>query len=189
MQTLPPLLSPETTHVHVCGQLGSHTGLQSGGVPPAPGTHSCPDGQGGVHTGVVVVVVVVVVCSWQVPPEQLPLQHCVFCLQCFPTGLHLAAAAATPPRPRDDSVSGYGLVPCSRNYVPLRHPANFGETLSRRSASSILTASHLPDRPGIVNLGTQELLGCSPSARFTRSTAGTITSAMPVHARSVTASS
>ncbi len=35
----------------------------------------------------------------------------------------------------------------------------------------------------------QEPFGCSPSARFTRSTAGGITSTMPLHARSVTASS
>jgi hypothetical protein len=37
--------------------------------------------------------------------------------------------------------------------------------------------------------GAQDLFGCSSSSRFTRSTAGGITSPMPVHTRSVTASS
>ncbi len=38
-------------------------------------------------------------------------------------------------------------------------------------------------------LHPQDLLGCSLSACFARSTAGGITSPMPVHTRSVTASS
>jgi hypothetical protein len=118
MQTLPLLLSPETTHVHVpCGQLGVHTGLQSGGVPPAPGTHSCPGGQGGVHTGVVVVVVVVV-CSWQVPPEQLPLQHCVPFLHAFPLRLHPGGSAEASRMPTDASAPPTRAAPINLSALP-----------------------------------------------------------------------
>ena len=42
---------------------------------------------------------------------------------------------------------------------------------------------------GAGEAGAQDLFGLSSSARFTRSTAGGITSPMPVHTRSATASS
>ena len=90
----------------------------------------------GRHPGVVEVVlvevevvgagVVVVVCAWQVPPEQMPLQHWWFFLHFFPVDLDSLSVPASP-MPSD----------------PKRAPDGGGTHQPERLASRDAAAGHL----------------------------------------------
>ena len=60
---------------------------------------------------VVVLVVVVVDCAWQLPPEQLPLQHWVPLVHVLPMRLHPGGSADASPMPRDPNAPPRPLPP------------------------------------------------------------------------------
>jgi len=60
---------------------------------------TCPDGQ-----------------AAHLPPEQLPLQHCLFFLHFFTASLHSSSAAATPPS--DPSAPSTRAAPISLSALP-----------------------------------------------------------------------
>jgi hypothetical protein len=90
-----------------------------------------------------------------VPPEQLPLQHCVALLQCFPPGLHLlGAAAATPPKPSDPSApptraAPINLIALRREMLPLESPIA-SSSKERSLASGDILAPSLPKKGGLI---------------------------------------
>jgi hypothetical protein len=75
-----------------------------------------------VEVLVVLLVVLVVVCVWQVPLEQLPLQHCLPFVQVLPLRLQPGGepggAAVASPMPSDASVLPTRTAPISLNTLP-----------------------------------------------------------------------
>ena len=75
-----------------------------------------------MHAGVVevevVLVVVVVVCAWQLPPEQLPLQHWVPLVQFLPLRLQPIGSAEASPMPSDPSVPPTRAAPINLRALP-----------------------------------------------------------------------
>jgi len=65
-----------------------------------------------------VVVEVVVVCAWHVPPEQLPLQHWSFLVQCLPLRLHPGGSADASPMPTDPSAPPTRAAPINLRALP-----------------------------------------------------------------------
>jgi hypothetical protein len=80
-----------------------------------------------VEVLVVLLVVVVVVCAWQLPLEQLPLQHCSFLVQFLPLRLQPGGSAEASPMPSDPSVLPMMAAPINlsalrREMLPLASP-------------------------------------------------------------------
>src|SRR5919112_1658429 len=107
-----------------------------------------------MHAGVVevevVLVVVVVVCAWQLPPEQLPLQHWVPLVQFLPLRLQpIGSADASPPMPSDPSVPPTTAAPISLSALPrVMEPSASPLARSSKKLSSLAIGCPFPERRG-----------------------------------------
>jgi len=92
-----------------------------------------------------VLVVVVVVCAWQVPPEQLPLQHWAFLVQFFPLRLHPIGSADASPMPSDPSVPPTTAAPINLSALPrVMEPSASPLARSSKKLSSLAIAATSP---------------------------------------------
>lgn len=92
-----------------------------------------------------VVVVVVVVCAWQLPLEQLPLQHCSFLVHVLPLRLQPGGAADASPMPRDPSAPPTTAAPINLSALPrVREPSVSPLARSSKKPSSLAIGCLLP---------------------------------------------
>jgi hypothetical protein len=98
-----------------------------------------------------VVVVVVVVLAWQLPLEQLPLQHCVSLVQFFPLRLHPGGSADASPMPTDPSAPPTRAAPINLRALPrVREPSASPLARSSKKPSSLAIGCPLLEMTGPV---------------------------------------
>jgi hypothetical protein len=95
-----------------------------------------------VEVVLVEVLVVVVVCAWQVPPEQLPLQHWAFLVQVLPLRLQPIGSAEASPMPSDPSVPPTTAAPINLSALPrVMEPSASPLARSSKKPSSLAIAA------------------------------------------------